>query len=545
MQRELSAEGVSKLRARGPRRAMRPAERGAGSNPRIDWRFLRRAAFLAAIPAILLAGCSSSSTGTKTPPPPTSTGPVSLTMTDSPPAGVSVLFFSVNLVSASLTPTSGSAVTLMSSGTPIRIDVTELQALSTFLTSVDVPVGTYSGMSLEFADPQIVIYNTSDQSIAWACPLASVCELSPGTGSTSTVTVSGAPFPLTVATNSPLGLQVDFHQNTILQSGFTVNLAAQDAVTVSELAATGGGSASFGSVTGTVQSVNASQNEFTMLAGWGASFTIAVNSSTPFNDFPNTTCAAGKVSCLVEGEIVQAEVGSLESAGTPLATQIKYLQSVGEQTVEGTIVRVTASTTTPGAYDVELIVHSNPTGSASYPLGAMASVTVTPTASYSLDANGFSLPTGYQFANGLSLCAGQDVQLAVVPGSFQAGSSAGGTSNWGPDATLSFSASSIALEPSQITGMVAQIGTGSLVLGTYPSYFYGPFAAGQANNTTVMTSAGTTYSGFSSSSFQGLARNDVISVNGWLFPQNGALDPAIGPPIVIAQSMTLHEDGVY
>jgi len=46
-------------------------------------------------------------------------------------------------------------------------------------------------------------------------------------------------------------------------------------------------------------------------------------------------------------------------------------------------------------------------------------------------------------------------------------------------------------------------------------------------------------------SFSGLAVGDVVSVNGWLFPQNGVLDPTIGPPIIVAQTVTYHSDGMF
>ena len=81
-------------------------------------------------------------------------------MTDDPPAGVSVLFFQVSLTAASLTPTSGSAVSLLNNNTPIQIDVTKLQALSAFLSTANVPAGTYNSLSLTFATPQLVIFNS-------------------------------------------------------------------------------------------------------------------------------------------------------------------------------------------------------------------------------------------------------------------------------------------------------------------------------------------------------------------------------------------------
>ena len=91
-------------------------------------------------------------------------------MTDDPPSGVSVLFFQVSLTSATLTPAAGSGSTSLVSlvENPIQIDVTQLQALSAFLANENVPAGTYSSLSLTFANPQLVILNSSDA--LWAAP---------------------------------------------------------------------------------------------------------------------------------------------------------------------------------------------------------------------------------------------------------------------------------------------------------------------------------------------------------------------------------------
>ena len=134
--------------------------------------------FAPALMILLLAGCSSNMTSSTIVPPPASV-PVSITMTDDPPAGVSVLFFQVSLTDATLTPATGSPVPLLGNNTPIQIDVTQLQALSAFLSTADVAAGTYNSLSLTFASPQLVIFNQSDTAIASTCAVGSVCQLTP------------------------------------------------------------------------------------------------------------------------------------------------------------------------------------------------------------------------------------------------------------------------------------------------------------------------------------------------------------------------------
>jgi len=111
-----------------------------------------------------------------------------------------------------------------------------------------------------------------------------------------------------------------------------------------------------------------------------------------------------------------------------------------------------------------------------------------------------------------------------------------------------FTASSLQLEPSQITGAISSLGSSGFVLNSFPGIFLGPWSASAASSSgqlMVETTSQTTYQGFNPENFSGLANNDVVSVNGWVFPQNGALDPAVGPPIVVAQTVTQHPNAVY
>ncbi|HXY09331.1 MAG TPA: DUF4382 domain-containing protein, partial [Terriglobales bacterium] len=96
---------------------------------------------------------------------------VSLSMTDDPPNGVTVLFFQIDLTNAYLTPTSGSMnASLLNNNTPVQVDVTQLQAISAFLSTANVATGNYKSLTLTFANPQLVIFNASDQAIASTCP---------------------------------------------------------------------------------------------------------------------------------------------------------------------------------------------------------------------------------------------------------------------------------------------------------------------------------------------------------------------------------------
>lgn len=474
---------------------------------------------------------------------PVSGVPVSLTMTDDPPAGVSVLFFQVSLTAASLQPTSGSPVSLLNNNTPIQIDVTQLQALSAFLGTANVSAGTYNSLSLTFADPQLVIINHSDSALSSSCAVGSICTLTPTLDNSATVNFTTAPFPVTVSANSPLGFLVDFHLNTVIQSDLSVNLGVANGITLAQLPPVVSPVApTFGFLTGAVGTVSISKNQFTLVAPWGKTFNVDVNSSTAFADWP--PCASpGTLSCLSSGAIVQVQVASIESNGDLLAAKITLLklQSQSPQVVEGTVIGF-------GPTQIKLILHNQFPSSTAVPLGGVATVTLDSGATFSVDSGGFTIPSGAIFSGFSNLTFGQELQLAVDSGSMRCGSgTAIAAGAWGPPPGCAFSTNSVQLEPSQLSGIVSAIdsSTSSFTLGNFPSITFGP-GAPIALSIPVDTTSETTYQGFTTDSFSGLADGDFVSVNGWVFEEdNGILDPAISQPFVLAQTVTDHTIGIF
>src|SRR5512140_710153 len=129
--------------------------------------------------------------------------PVSITLTDAPPAGVAVLSFEVTINSATLQPGN---VALISG--PTRLEITKLETENAVLNTAGVAPGTYSSISVSFANPELTILNNSGAAIG-SCAIGAICEFKPSLGS-ATATYNGAPFPLTIASNAPVGLLVDF-----------------------------------------------------------------------------------------------------------------------------------------------------------------------------------------------------------------------------------------------------------------------------------------------------------------------------------------------
>jgi hypothetical protein len=444
--------------------------------------------------------------------------PVSLSMTDDPPNGVTVLFFQISLTAANLTPASGSGtVALLSDNTPIEVDVTQLQALSAFLSTANVPAGTYNNLALTFANPQLVIFNASDASLASTCALNTVCQLTPQIDNSATVTFSTAPFPATVTANTPLGFLLDFHLNNVIQSDLSVNLGVANGVTIKQLPpAPPFGPPQFGFLFGAVQSVSASQNQFTIQTPWGRTFTVDVNSSTAYQNFPTSACSTSGLSCLASGQMVHVQVASVQSDGTLLAATVSYVQAANQQVVQGNIIGLS---TASGNTVMQVLLHWSPNAN-TLPFGRIANVTVPSTATFSVDSGTTTIPAGLTFASTSDLLVGQKVQVDVAVGTL----TNSGNGQGGAPASISFTASSVELEPSQITGKITAIDSSasSFTLSTFPNFF-APWSSNSnwlnwtPTQITVQTTSQTTYQGLTTDSFSGLTTNSMASVNGWLF----------------------------
>ena len=453
----------------------------------------------------------------------TSASTVSLSITDQPPNGVTVLFFQISLTAAYLTPASGSGnVSLLADNTPIEVDVTQLQAISAFLSTANAPTGVYNSLTLRFMSAQLVIFNASDASIASTCPLGTVCQLTPQIDdSSSALTFSSTPFPVTVSENMPLGFLVDFHLDEVIQSDLSVNLGIANGVTITQLPSTPpSGPPLFGFLSGTVQNVGS--NQFMLQTNFGRIFTIDVNNSTTYEDFPSSVCSPVGFACLRSGEVVQVQVASLQAGGTLLAASISYIQSATQQLVQGDIVSL--KTAADGNTVVTLLLRWA-ADSSTFPAGGIASVTVPTTATFSIDSGDFTIPGGLSFASASDLLLGQAVQVDVVTGTLSNSNSAG-NGLLGFSSSVSFTTDSVELEPSQITGLITTINSSSFTLTTLPNFFaHWPNSNWAPMQITVQTTSQTTFQGFSPDNFSGLTTG-LASVRGWLFSTPSGATPS-------------------
>jgi len=510
-------------------------------------------ALFATTALLFMTGCSSQAPVTPGTPnnPQSGLVPVGLTVTDDPPAGVAVLFFQLSITSASFQPGS---VSLLSSANPIPVNVTQLQADSAFLGSTNVSAGTYTSLTLTFANPQLTIYNGTGSAIG-ACANNTVCQLAPTT-TPLTLTFSSEPFPLTVAANTPVALQLDIHLNKIIQPDLSVNLAAPNGVSVSQLPSFPAGhpSSGLGHLVGTVQSLGT--NQFTLLPlWWGQAVTINVNSSTTYNIPANAICggvcnvACQGFGCLIVGDILKVRV-SLQPDGSLLASEVDYIAGPDQLLYEGSIASLNTS---GGNTTMNLILQSPPpsTTRVLYTAGILATVIVPPSGvTYSIDSSGFTIPSEPimgSFTSAGNLLVGQEVTV-----------SANGTATMGASGGLpglTITANSIALETSQTTGQITSIdaSSSSFQISPMASYFMPllnfPMAPVNPVSLSVYATPQTSYDGLSPDSFSGLSVNNAVSVEGWLFPFTGA-SPACVPcavtyGVVVAKSVRAQQNWFF
>jgi hypothetical protein len=353
---------------------------------------------------------------------------------------------------------------------------------------------------------------------------------------------------------------LDIHLDTVIQSDLSLNLGATNGVTLSQVLPPSSGSPipKIGKLRGTVQTVGT--NQFTIESLDGRTFTINVDSSTTYSDFPSsTTCSTESFACLATGQVVKVLV-TLQTDGSLLASEVDYKQPSTVQSVEGNIVGL--STATDGSTTMDLVVQQEFSSSTSsmLPMGHHVRVSVPTTGvTYTVDWNGFTPPTGValSFASTTDLQVGQQVQVAVngtVTNTGSSGGSGGSGGTGGPSGpggptpvgpgSASFVTNAITLEPSQITGTVASAPTSSLsfTLATLAKYFVPPSPSSNPGGAppwapviiTVQTTGATTFTN-STTGLAGLAVNDVVSVDGWVFstPSGATATTVVADQVVL------------
>jgi hypothetical protein len=408
---------------------------------------------------ISLASCSGQSKSG--PPPPGGNSTLSLTMTDTLLTGTSILSFKVTVTGVSLTPSTGKAVNLtLNPSTPI-IELTRLQSDSAFLGTSTVPGANYTSATISFTAPDIVLVNQTNVALTGGtpapCPINAVCEFKPATS--GTITLTAAPFPLTLTPNQQTGLSLDFNLNnaiTMTNGAVSVDFTQANVLTAATLPRTGTPTGALDLIedfTGVITTING--NNVTVHSDTRGNITAVANSSTTFNIDP-TVCSAQNLTCLAANRTVSIDA-SLNLDGTMTLLEADLLDNVSVlanklDAVEGTVIFVSAT-----APQISLVLSDKTVVSGNSVLtaatgGTIVQASLGTTPIFSVDTKGLSAVLASSpgdiadFATLSNVFAGQTVRMQVL---------ANPAPTAGSNASVLVNTNSVVLRFSHVTGTVA------------------------------------------------------------------------------------------
>ncbi len=453
---------------------------------------------------LAIYSCNGSNTVT----PPVMGGvPMSLTITDTPPAGVTVLSFEVSVTGATLNPGN---VDLLGSRGSVRIEVKRLETEAAFLSTTNVAPGTYTSLNLTFANPELTFKNDTAAMLA-GCAVGAICEIKPTGALTSTFT-----FPslgITVAANTPSAIQVDVNPNVILSATLGVDFSQSGAVSAQQFAPKrnddnndNDGMDRLDDLQGTVQNLDTANKKFTLHTANG-DFTITTDSNTQF-EFEG--CMANSFSCLQNNQVVEVDVAMM-AGGVFLARKIKFEDVVEDDELEGVVFKIDDAT------HFEMVVLDELRSVNNVSVGNPVVVTLS-SPTFRVDTDGLTVPSGLQGAfegatDTSQLLTGQSVEVRLT-----------GPATAGPPITVT--ANRVRLRMTQFTGNVSGAPVPpNFNVGSLPALFVGAGIIGIQ----VETSSNTDFQGVTG--VIGLADGNTVSLKGLLFKNGG------NPPVLIAKKV--------
>lgn len=440
----------------------------------------------------------------------------SFTIHDASPIGTTVLSLQVNVKSAILQPGN---VSVMLAET---VELVQLQSDATILSSLQIPAGTYTSLTMDFENPVLTFINNTGGPFTPnnnpTCAVNAICQITPVFVGGNTFTFSTAPFPLTIAANTEVGLELDVDLQNLVRGDLSLNLTTSSALGLTQLPTvmTTAEIRRLKHQLGTVNTI--SVNAFTFTTFTGIQTGVTVDGNTKF-DF-GAACPADAFGCVKAGQVLELDI-SLEGNGTLLAKEVDFEADVNVEEISGLVVALGAGSP-PTSF--QMLVRQQSPAVAINATGQVETITIGAATTFAVDNHRFVLPAGLTFTKAADLLVGQevlaDVTIIPAPG-------------------LVITTSSIALRRSQVTALVATPpapGGATFVLNPLPSLFQ---TAAPTNilSLDVDTTAQTTFENLTPDTIAGVFTGNNISVGGWLFNTGGAntatieVDAVRGQPI--------------
>ena len=459
-----------------------------------------------------LSGCtagnqSSSGSSTSTSNTSPSSGTVNLVVQDTPPTGITVLSFQLQIASATLQPGNISILPR-----PVTVDLAQLVTDTGFLASQVVDSGTYTSLTMTYQNPQITLMNSSTAPLvtpAGTCAVGQVCTFTPRLNNAS-VTISSGVFPVTVTANSTTGFNMDLSISDLLQSDLSLNFANGQSVNFSllaSLASLTNPQSEIDAVLATVKSVSGAQA--TIQTALGNSLTINLDSTTAFN-YPATVCSAAASSCLTPGQIIDLNL-SLLGDGSLVAQSVTFADASGGAAARGVVMATSAG----GSSSLQVLLHQVIPGSTGAASGTVVTIDTATSVPFSVPFASYPAVDGGSFAGPSDLIAGQEILLQLGA----AGSSA------------TYNTARVYLEPSQTVGAVQSVNAGANSFALNGLTGLWTESRPVVNQIQCQTGTQTQYENLSSSSLASLSPGTAVGVKGLVF-NTGAGTPTLSTVIV-------------
>lgn len=277
--------------------------------------------FPVAAASLISCGGSSSQGPTSNPPPSFSTGSLVVFGQDAPLDDL--VKFEISVTSVVLNP---GGVTALSD--PVRVELTSLQLDKDLIELAEnVPTGTYTNLTISFADPEIKLRNPATGEITTVEPPLQ----------SASVTVN---LTFSVVTDQATGLLVDFDLQASVQTDAAENITGVNPVLTVELVSLDAQAGELEDVPGRVVSVNrtdSTSGTFVLeVFPTCVQLNVTVDPSTVFEDFP----APADFDSVKADQIVEIDA-DVQADGTLLLEKVELENELMEEEIEGLIVQVT------------------------------------------------------------------------------------------------------------------------------------------------------------------------------------------------------------
>src|SRR5437879_11760073 len=261
-----------------------------------------------------------------------------------------------------------------------------------FLCLANVAPDTYAILKVTFGNAQLTILNHSAAAIG-SFSINAVCQLTPSFNPSS-VTLSSAPFPITMDANSVFGIKLDFNLNTSIQTDLSINPAVTIAQVIHREAADEDKEMEdLDEVEGQVTALET--NQLTLMnRRSGKSFLIDVDSTTVFDDFGGAGCTASPqdFTCVKMDQILEVNL-SENGAGTMLAKRVEFEEDASKEAIKGTITSVDSST------QFHMVVFREEPDVNGISEGSPVAVTIAPNATFQVGMAEMGENGGFGFLN--------------------------------------------------------------------------------------------------------------------------------------------------